>query len=370
MPLVSIIIVTWNGRELLEKCLPSVVATEYPNVEIILADNASSDGSAEWVKENYPQVTVVRHPANWAFCRGNNEALPHANGKYVVLLNNDVEVSPGWLGPLVDVLEANPRVGAVQPKILQFENRSLFEYAGGSGGFMDDYGYPFTRGRVFFTMEADMGQYDDAREIFWATGAAIMLRRDALEEAGGLEEYFYMHMEEIDLCWRLQRQGYSVRIEPKSQVYHLGGSTLPQGSPQKIYYNFRNSLLMLYKNLSPRDWWRRFPVRVGLDIVAAGRALMMGRTEEALAIARAYKDAHSRCHVYNDQRPGPGDPVVLPPYRGSIVLDYFLRGRLNFQDLPSERFRKQFRPKRNTADDDAHPVGSTNGTGAIRSSAA
>lgn len=340
-PLVSIIIVTWNGLPLLKQCLPSVMATEYPDFEVILADNASSDGSAEWVEARFPQVKVVRHPENWAFCRGNNEALPHARGRYVVFLNNDVETPGGWLQPLVDALALDPLVAAVQPKLLQYADRSHFEYAGGAGGFIDDYGYPFTRGRLLFTMEEDRGQYDEARDAFWATGAAIMLRRSVLDEVGGLDEYFCMHMEEIDLCWRLQRKGYRIRIAPQSEVYHLGGSSLPQGSPRKVYYNFRNSLLTLYKNLPPREWRKRFGTRLALDSVAALRALLSGRPREAAAIFRAYRDAHRRRKAYEHLRPGPGEPAVLPPYRGSIVVDYFLRGRRLFSDLPETGFRRR-----------------------------
>ncbi|MEX0747174.1 MAG: glycosyltransferase family 2 protein, partial [Rhodothermales bacterium] len=218
LPRVSIIIVSWNALPLLKKCLPSVVATRYSNLEIILADNASTDGSAEWVAREFPQIRLVRHPENWRFCKGNNEAIPHASGQYVVLLNNDVEVPPDWLAPLVEVLEVDSQVAAVQPKLLQYTDRTRFEYAGASGGFLDRLGYAFTRGRIFFAMEEDRGQYDDARDVFWASGACVVIRRSALDRVGLLDEQFEMHMEEIDLCWRLQRSGYRIRVEPASQV--------------------------------------------------------------------------------------------------------------------------------------------------------
>ena len=342
-PRVSIIIVSWNALPLLKQCLPSVVATDYPNLEIILADNASTDGSAEWVRSAFPSVKVVRHPENWLFCRGNNAALPHASGEYVMLLNNDVEVPPGWLRPLVRSMENHPMAGAIQPKLLQYDDRTRFEYAGGAGGYLDRFGYPFTRGRVFFTMEDDHGQYDDPRDIFWATGAAILLRRSALEEVETLDERFEMHMEEIDLCWRLHRAGYRVLAEPASTVYHIGGGSLPQGSPRKAYYNFRNSLLMLYKNLPPAEWRKVFPVRIALDGLAAVRALASGRPKEAAAILRAYRDAHRMRRHYTDQRPGSNEESVRPPYRGSIVLDYFVRNRKHFHDLPADRFRSRYR---------------------------
>lgn len=338
LPRVSIVIVSWNGLALLQQCLPSVVATDYPDLEIILADNASDDGSADWVAGAYPAVKIVRHPANWLFSKGNNAALPHATGSYIVLLNNDVETPPGWLRPLVAAMEAAPDVAAVQPKLLQYDARNTFEYAGGAGGFLDRYGYPFTRGRLFFTLEADTGQYDEPLDVDWATGAALMLRRSALDEVGLLDEQFEMHMEEIDLCWRLWRHGYRVRVVPASHVYHIGGGSLQQGNPRKAYYNFRNSLLMLYKNLPPARWRRVFPARIVLDGVAMLRALLSGRPHEAAAILRAYRDAHHLRRAYTQDRPTTLPPEAPPSYHGSIVVDYFLRGRRTFAALPTKRF--------------------------------
>ena len=338
VPRVSIVIVSWNARSLLRTCLPSVVATDYPDFEVLLADNASTDGSVAWVAREFPSVKIVRHPDNWLFCRGNNAALPHATGDLILLLNNDVEVPADWLRPLVDTMTRAPDVGAVQPKLLQHDDRDRFEYAGGAGGFLDRVGYPFTRGRLFDTLERDRGQYDDARDIFWATGAAILLRRSALDEVGLLDERFEMHMEEIDLCWRLQRHGYRVRVAPESTVYHIGGASLPQSSPRKTYYNFRNSLLMLYKNLPPSEWRRTVPLRLACDTAALGRALALGRTQEARAILRAYRDALQMRRHYRDRRPDSSERTVRPPYRGLVPVDYFLRGRRTFNDLPAANF--------------------------------
>ncbi len=336
-PRVSVIIVTWNALPLLRQCLPSVVATAYDNLEIILADNASTDGSAEWVEATFPSVKVIRHAENWAFCKGNNEAIRQATGDYLVLLNNDVEVPPGWLSPLVEVLNTHPDVAAVQPKLLQYQQRDHFEYAGAAGGYVDALGYPFARGRMFFTLEADHGQYDEATDVTWATGAALLLRRAALDEVGLLDERFWMHMEEIDLCWRLWRHGWRVRVEPSSVVYHIGGASLPQGNPRKTYHNYRNSLLMLYKNLTPRQWRRVFPLRAALDGLAMLRASVQGNFREAAAIFRAYNDAHRLKQAYASSRPR--HPSATPPcYRGSVVLDYFVRGRRHFSELPSHRF--------------------------------
>jgi GT2 family glycosyltransferase len=337
-PPVSIVILTWNGKPLVQRCLPSVVATDYPNLEIILADNASSDGTAAWVAREYPEVKIVRHPENKYFAGGNNAALPHTTGRFVVLLNNDVEVPPNWLHPLVQAATEASDVAAVQPKMLQYDDRDRFEYAGAAGGFLDRVGYPFTRGRVFDTMEDDRGQYDDARDVFWATGAALLLRRSALEEVGTLDERFEMHMEEIDLCWRLWRHGYRVRVAPQSTVYHIGGASLPQSSPRKTYYNFRNSLLMLYKNLPSSAWRRTMALRLACDGAALGRTLVQGELQEAGAILRAYRDALRMRRHYRNARPSPSDPTVYPWYRGLIPVDYFLRGRRTFADLPDSRF--------------------------------
>jgi hypothetical protein len=338
-PRVSVVIVTWNALPLLQQCLPSVVATDYPNLEIVVADNASTDGSTDWLAQAHPQVKVVRHPENWAFCKGNNAAIPHTTGDYVLLLNNDVEVPPGWLRPLVAAMEAAPGVAAVQPKLLQYHDRHRFEYAGASGGFLDRYGYPFTRGRLFFTLEDDHGQYDDVRDIFWATGAALMLRRSALDRVGLLDEHFFMHMEEIDLCWRLWRAGYRVQVVPQSHVWHIGGGSLPQGNPRKTYFNFRNNLLLLYKNLPPGRWARLFPQRLLLDSLAVLRAVLTGHLREAGAILAAYGDAHRMRGLVEAARPIQDEPNGPPCYHGSLVLDYFLRRRRHFRDLPAERFR-------------------------------
>ncbi|PSQ80174.1 MAG: glycosyltransferase family 2 protein [Bacteroidetes bacterium QS_1_63_11] len=337
-PRVSIVIVSWNATSVVQTCLPSVVATDYPNFEIVFADNASTDGTAAWIAREYPEIKIVRHPENWLFCRGNNAALPHATGEFVVLLNNDVEVPADWLRPLVNTVVEQPDVAAVQPKMLQYDDRDRFEYAGAAGGYLDQAGYPFTRGRLFDTMERDRGQYDDARDVFWATGAALLLRRSALDEVGLLDERFEMHMEEIDLCWRFQRHGYRVRVNPESTVYHIGGASLPQSSPRKTYYNFRNSLLMLYKNLPPSAWRQTLPLRIACDTAALGRALVQGQTQEARAMLRAYRDAFRMRRHYRDQRPDPADPVVRPPYRGLAPVDYFLLGRQTFGDLPASNF--------------------------------
>lgn len=337
-PLVSVVIVSWNAIDTVKRCLPSVIESTYSRLEIIFADNASSDGSSEWIESNYPSVKIVRHPENWAFCKGNNEAVRHASGKYVVLLNNDVEVSFEWLQPLVATLESDPSIAAVQPKLLDFSDRTRFEYAGGAGGFLDKNGYPFTRGRLFFTIEEDTGQYDDERDIFWATGAAVMIRKDLYDQLGGLDERLFMHMEEIDLCWRLQRKGYRIVCNPDSHVFHIGGASLAKGSSQKVYLNYRNNLLVLYKNLPKRVWPRVLLKRVLLDGIAVLRALFLFRPGESFAILRAFLGAHRMKKMMREERPGANEKSVLPSYEGNIVIDYFVKGRRLFKDLPAEKF--------------------------------
>ncbi len=356
-PRVVVVIVSWNALPLLKTCLPSVMATEYPDFEVVLADNASTDGSAEWVRQQFPRVHVVTHAENWAFARGNNEAVREAGVQalgtaYYVFLNNDVEVPPGWLTPLVRRMEDDPTLGALQPKLLRHDDRGAFEYAGAAGGFIDALGYPFTRGRVLFTMERDDGQYDDARDVFWATGAALMVRREAWEVSGGFDEQFVMHMEEIDLCWRLQRgrahraagtgtSPWRIGVEPKSRVFHIGGASLPQGSSQKTFLNFRNNLLMLYKNLPPGrflpgPFYRILAVRTPLDLLAAGRAALFGRWGEALAIPRAYLAAHRLKSRYSAARPARDEAAPLP-WRGTLVWHYMVRGRRTFTALVKAR---------------------------------
>ncbi|MEM1095104.1 MAG: glycosyltransferase family 2 protein [Bacteroidota bacterium] len=330
-PLVSVIIVTWNGRALLEQCLPSVVATTYPNVELILADNASTDDTLAWVEATYPHIRIVRNAENWGFSRGNNEAIKVAKGEFVVLLNNDVEVTPGWLSPLVTHMSAHPAIGALQPKLLQYDDRSRFEYAGAAGGHLDALGYPFARGRVFDHLEADTGQHDSVSDIAWATGAAMMLRRTALDEVGLLDERFFMHMEEIDLCWRLWRAGYRVVAVPESVVFHIGGASLPQASPQKTLLNFRNNLLLLYKNLPVSQWPKVFAQRLILDGIAAMRFLAQGQVQNALAVFRAYAEAHVMKAAYDGQRTNATSDI--PIYPRSIVRQYFLRRRHTYSAL-------------------------------------
>jgi GT2 family glycosyltransferase len=339
MPDFSIIIVTWNALHHLKTYLPSVWEHSHKRAEIIIADNASDDGTALWVAETFPDARMVSLDRNYGYCGGNNRAAAHAMTDRLIFLNNDVEVTPGWLDPLAAVLDEDSGVAAVQPKLRSWTDRDYFEYAGAAGGMLDRYAYPFCRGRIFDTLERDTGQYDDACDISWASGAALAVRRTMFEECGGFDETFEFHMEEIDLCWQLWNRGYRVRYCPGSVVYHLGGGSLPTDSPRKLYYNFRNNLKMIWKNCRTRDLLPRLFIRMLLDGVAFLRSLAGGRLRECGAIFRAHMHFYrslpgliSTRKKLVDARSVPDDKPVLHPY--SIIWQYFLRGRRTFRSLP------------------------------------
>ncbi|HPX54440.1 MAG TPA: glycosyltransferase family 2 protein, partial [Bacteroidales bacterium] len=246
----AVVILNWNGRKFLEQFLPGVVKnTLAPDTSVIVADNGSEDDSLLWVTENHPEVEVIRLDNNYGYAGGYNRALKEVEAEYYILLNSDVEVEPAWAEKLITFMEMHPDVGACQPRIRSYYNRDSFEYAGAAGGYIDRLGYPFCRGRIFDTIENDNGQYDDVREVFWASGSCMVVRGAAFDQCDGFDESFFLHMEEIDLCWRMQNAGYTISYFPHSVVWHVGGGTLGYGSPSKIYYNFRNSLIMLAKNL-------------------------------------------------------------------------------------------------------------------------
>jgi GT2 family glycosyltransferase len=264
LPSVTVVILNWNGKHFLEKFLPSVMASQYENLKIVIADNASTDDSVSFLKHNYPNIAILKNDINEGFSKGYNRALKQVSAEYYILLNSDVEVEPDWIAPVILLMESDEKIAACQPKVLSFENKKQFEYAGACGGWIDTLGYPFTRGRIFETCEIDHGQYDDSAQIFWATGAALFVRSKVFHEVEGFDEYFFAHQEEIDLCWRMQRLGYTIYVEPKSKVYHVGGGTLPMGSRKKVYLNFRNNLIMMSKNLEFFESLWKNPVRIFL----------------------------------------------------------------------------------------------------------
>jgi GT2 family glycosyltransferase len=327
----AVIVLNWNGKKLLEEFLPSVVRNTDPALgSVIVVDNYSTDGSVEYLEREFPGIERLVFDRNYGFAGGYNRAIQQIEAKYVLLLNSDVEVTEGWLQPLVALLEREERVVAVQPKIRAYRERDKFEYAGACGGFIDCLGFPFCRGRILNTVERDEGQYDVGMEVFWATGAALCIRREAYLEAGGLDENFFAHMEEIDLCWRLQNRGYRVRVEPASTVFHLGGGTLPMNHPRKLFLNYRNNLLMLYKNAGRSGRRRLFLLRSMLDGAAACIFLLKGEWANACSIFRAYMAYRSARAMYKP-REARGD--LSGVYRRGIVWDYFIRDRKVFSKL-------------------------------------
>ncbi|MCW0484462.1 glycosyltransferase family 2 protein [Gaoshiqia sediminis] len=285
----AIVILNWNGEKLLPRFLPSVIEnSQQEGVGIIVADNGSTDQSVSLLQEKFPQVQLLQLDHNYGFARGYNEALKQIDAEYYILLNSDVEVTPGWIDPLIQLMEDNPEVGAVQPKILSWHNKDEFEYAGAAGGFIDKLGFPFCRGRILNINEKDTGQYDQVTSIFWATGACMAIRANLFREAGGFDADFWAHMEEIDLCWRLKNMGYKIQFTPNSRVFHLGGGSLPYDNPHKLFLNFRNSLWLMYKNLPRRKFYKVLAGRMLLDGAAAFKLLSEGNVNGFGSVFRAH----------------------------------------------------------------------------------
>ncbi len=333
-PRVAVIILNWNGEKLLDEYLPQVVATTDPSVaKVIVADNGSTDGSLALLADRFPQVETMVFDRNYGFAEGYNKAVALAEGyKYVVLLNSDVATTEGWINILADYMDAHPEVGACQPKLLAYLDRDRFEYAGAAGGFIDRNGYPYCRGRIFATCEADSGQYDTECSVFWASGASMMVDRDVYINAGGLDPDFFAHMEEIDLSWRILLSGKKIVCVPSAVVYHLGGGSLPADNPKKTYLNFRNNLLMLHKNLPDRVRGRRLLWRRLLDTVAWAKFVATGDFANAGAVVRAHRDFARMRRKYTVHP----DVDLLRSATGSdvnILTSYYLRGRRRFSDL-------------------------------------
>lgn len=288
---VSVVILNWNGAEMLRTFLPSVVKYTNPELaEVCVADNGSTDNSVDIVRNEFPSVRLISFKENYGFAEGYNKVMDNVDTDYIVLLNSDVEVTEGWVEPILSYMESHKDVAACQPKILSYHDKKKFEYAGASGGYIDKYGYPFCRGRVFDSLETDNGQYDTPADIFWASGAAMFVRRDVYVAVGGLDPKFFAHMEEIDLCWRLLSRGYRLVCIPESKVYHVGGATLKKENPKKTYLNFRNNLLMMYKNLPSDELRKVMIVRCFLDYLAVVFYILKFDFSNATAVVKARKD--------------------------------------------------------------------------------
>lgn len=336
----AVVILNWNGKSMLEQWLGLVVEHSLEanaRVEIVMADNGSTDGSLEYVRSRFPQtVRCIDLEHNHGFAEGYNMALSQVDAEYVVLLNSDVEVTPGWLKTLTDYLDEHPDVAGCQPKVLDMKHRTRFEHAGAAGGFIDALGYPFCRGRVLELIEEDYGQHNATIDIFWATGACLCMRLDAYREAGGLDARFFAHMEEIDLCWRLHHKGYRFVCVATSQVYHLGGGTLNKSNPHKTYLNFRNNLLMLYKNLPDERLWLVMCIRFLMDYLSALIFLLSGKQADARAVCsarQAFWQMREAVHVQRREILGHSRTRIFPGvYDGSIVVGYHLLGKKRFTD--------------------------------------
>jgi hypothetical protein len=329
----AVVILNYNGKHFLEKFLPSVVRYSQP-FAIYVADNASTDDSIDYLKANFPQIGLIELPENGGFSRGYNQALAQIKAKYYVLLNSDVEVTAHWITPVLKILEDNPQIAICQPKLKDFKYQNRFEYAGAGGGYIDKYGYPFCRGRLFSTLEDDQGQYEDEREVFWAGGACMFVRAEVYHALGGLDEAFFAHMEEIDLCWRAQNVGYLVYYNPQSQVYHVGGGTLPQSSPRKTFLNFRNNLALLYKNLPQKRLNRVLFARFWLDGLAMVYFIVQGKPRLAWVVVQAYVRFYGALKHWKMKRKINNPPARQKNiYPKSIVWQYFVQGKKKFNDL-------------------------------------
>ncbi|WP_251621755.1 glycosyltransferase family 2 protein [Odoribacter lunatus] len=330
---VAVIILNWNGEALLRRFLPSVVRNTPSELgTVIVVDNHSEDNSVEFMRKEYPEVELLCLDDNYGFAGGYNRAIEQIEAEYVLLLNSDVEVEHGWLQPLVKVLDEQPEVAAVQPKLKSWNHREYFEYAGASGGYIDKYGFPFCRGRILKEVEKDKGQYEDEVAVFWCSGAALCVRREVYLACGGLDVRFFAHMEEIDLCWRMQNAGYTLKVVPASVVYHLGGGTLPMNHPGKLFLNYRNNLLMLYKNLGKKEYKRVMRMRRMLDSVAGIIFFLKGEFTNAGAVYRAYRSFHDMKKYYLQTERGNKLSAVYPR---SIIYDFFCKRLRTFSLLLS-----------------------------------
>jgi GT2 family glycosyltransferase len=336
---VAVVILNWNGKAFLTKFLPSVIEHSN-NATVYVADNASTDDSVAFVLENFPSVKLIETGENLGFAGGYNAALKDLNEDIFVLLNSDVEVTENWIEPIVELMSKDTSVAACQPKILQEGQKEYFEYAGAAGGYIDRFGFPFCRGRMFETLEQDNGQYNQSQELFWATGACMFVRSSVYKELGGLDFDFFAHMEEIDFCWRAKRAGFKIMAVPNSTVFHVGGGTLSKSNPRKTYLNFRNGLELLLKNLTKSQLLPIVLIRMILDGVAAFKFLVTGHPRDFWAVFKAHLSVYKRIRHTLNKRSG-NYPPIAGIYQGSIVMEYFLKGKKLFSQLAPEKFSKR-----------------------------
>jgi len=334
-PSVAVVILNWNGKQLLTDFLPSVIKTRYSNLQLIVGDNASTDGSVEYVKSNFPDIQIIKNDRNYGFAEGYNRILKQVNADYYILLNSDVEVPENWIEPVIKAMEADDQIAAAQPKIKWQKDKSQFEYAGAAGGFLDINAFPFCRGRIFDQIEADSGQYNEGMEIFWASGAAFFIKRKQWEETGGLDPDLFAHMEEIDLCWRLKNLGYKIIYCPDAEVYHLGGGTLAASNPYKVFLNFRNNLIIMQKNLPAAEAAISILIRMNIDFIAWAQFLLKGETKFAFAINKAHYQFLANLRKTRSKR-GARQLTYSKHtgvYHSSVVWSFFIKGLRQFSQL-------------------------------------
>ena len=334
---VAVVILNWNGINFLEKFLPFVVSYTAPYAQLIVADNASTDDSVAFLKANYPQIEIIQNTSNGGFAKGYNDALKQVDADYYVLLNSDVEVTPNWIDPLVKLMDSDENIAACQPKIKSYIQKNRFEYAGAAGGFIDKYGYPFCRGRILNNVEEDKGQYDDDREIFWATGACLFIRANCFHQLKGFDEDFFAHMEEIDLCWRLKNVGYKIMFCSSSTVYHVGGGTLNKLSPQKTFLNFRNNLILLFKNHASQYFIIKLFIRFVMDGIAGIKFLLSGEIGHFIAVIKAHFSFYASLPKTLGKRKQLKQQIkqytTSAVYLHCVIADYFLRGKKTFKEI-------------------------------------
>lgn len=335
----AIVLLSYNSLPLVTKFLPKIVNTvpNSPDIEIIVVDNASTDGTKEFVEKEFPGVTLMRFEKNVGFTGGYLKSLAQIEAKNYVLISSDIEVTEGWFQPAIDLLNSSEDIACVQPKVMSYDRRTEFEYAGAAGGYIDALGYPFCKGRMINVCENDTGQYDEVSEIFWASGACLFIKSEAWRKADGFDKDFFAHMEEIDMCWRLKGMGYRIMYQPKSVIYHMGGFVIKYGSPQKIFRNHRNNLLMLIKNLPTQDLFWKIPIRLVLDHAASLSMLAEKNPEGAIQVFKAHLDILNNLGMWMRKRKitqaSQTNINDVGIYRKSLIVQFFMKGKKKFSDL-------------------------------------
>jgi len=334
-PSVAVVILNWNGKAFLKQFLPGILLSQYDNLQIVVGDNASTDDSVAFLQEHFPSVKIIQNDLNYGFAGGYNKVLERVEAEYFILLNSDVEVTPNWIQPVIDLMEKDDRIAAAQPKIKWQLNKNQFEYAGAAGGYLDIYSYPFCRGRLFNVYEFDQGQYNEQKEVFWASGAAFFIKSRCWKEAGGLDADLFAHMEEIDLCWRLKNLNYKIMYCPDSEVYHVGGGTLQTENPFKTYLNFRNNLIIMQKNLPAGDAIFRITIRMWIDFVAWWHFLLSGKLKFTMAVSKGHWHFIKSIAKTNRKRKAIQKPYIKHAgvYNNSVVWAFFIKKIKYFNKL-------------------------------------